>query len=66
MSKESIIPQKWETKPSAPTNPMGVVAGVPVGGANPIFGGVPDMSVGQAPVDYNQFTDPTATDEMPF
>lgn len=65
-SKESIIPQKWETKPSAPANPMGVAGGVPVGGVNPIFGGAPDMNAGQAPVDYSQFQDPTASDEMPF
>ena len=65
-SKESIIPQKWETKPSAPTNPMGIAAGVPVGGVNPIFGGGSEMNVGQSPVDYNQFADPTVTDETPF
>ena len=65
-AKESIIPQKWQAEPSAPKTPAGVAGGVPMGGVNPIFGGTPDMGAGQAPVDYNQFADPTASDDMPF
>lgn len=61
-SKESIIPQKWQEEPSAPKAPMG---GVAMGGVNPIFGGS-EMNMGQSPVDYNQFADPTATDDVPF
>lgn len=61
-SKESIIPQKWQEEPSAPKAPMG---GVPMGGVNPIFGGS-EMNMGQSPVDYNQFADPTISDDVPF
>lgn len=61
-SKESIIPQKWQEEPSAPKAPMG---GVTMGGINPIFGGS-EMNMGQSPVDYNQFADPTVSDDVPF
>lgn len=66
-SKESIIPQKWQKEPSAPKAPMGVAGGVPVGGVNPIFGGGgSEMNMGQSPVDYNSFADPTMSDDVPF
>lgn len=66
-SKESIIPQKWQKEPSAPKAPMGVAGGVPVGGVNPIFGGAgSEMNMGQSPVDYNSFADPTMSDDVPF
>lgn len=66
-SKESIIPQKWQKEPSAPKAPMGVTGGVAMGGVNPIFGsGAPNMGVNQSPVDYNQFADPTMSDDVPF